>query len=221
MTSNFKEMQSTETSEDDDTEARVRRALGLNSTSPTMGRSHQAAPSSVRQNIDRPKSRFVRDGDVPVVVLNGRRDNELHNSDLKSGLSSLATNRRDEADIVLKAERKAREGVERRLIEALATIQDLQTKLGHAMLSRDEALAGALRANHERDAAALTLDAELTARKQAEPVIAEPMAKAAQPAAKPKMAIARQPKVNPPDRARSKAKEPKPVKWWIKQKPNA
>jgi hypothetical protein len=133
----------------------------------------------------------------------------------------LATNRRDEADIVLKAERKAREGVERRLIEALATIQDLQTKLGHAMLSRDEALAGALRANHERDAAALTLDAELTARKQAEPVIAEPMAKAAQPAAKPKMAIARQPKVNPPDRARSKAKEPKPVKWWIKQKPNA
>jgi hypothetical protein len=164
--------------------------------------------------MDRPKSRFVRDGEVPVVVLNARRDNELHNSDPKPGLASLATNRRDESEIILKAERKAREAIERRLIEALATIQDLQTKLGHAVLSRDEALGDALRANHDRDAAMLALEAELTSRKKIEPPIVEkpPAAKAAAP-------VARQPKAKPPARAKAKPKEPKPVKWWIKQKP--
>jgi hypothetical protein len=202
MTSNFQAMQSTGTSEDDETEARVRRALGLNSAPPANGRRHEAGPTSMRQNVDRPKSRFVRDGEVPVVVLHPRRDNELHTSDPKPALTSSATNRRDEAEIVLRGERRAREVAERRLSEALATIQDLQTKLGHAILSRDEALAGALRASHDREAAALALDAEQTARKKVAAPIAE----------------------KPPARAKSKpAKltEPKPVKWWIKQKPTA
>lgn len=216
MTSNFKAMQSTETSEDDDTEARVRRALGLNSMPPATGRRHETAQPSARQNIDRPKSRFVRDGDVPVVVLHGRRDNELHTSEPKPGLSSLATNRRDEADIILKAERKARDAVERRLIEALATIQDLQTKLGHVALSRDEALAEARRATCERDAAALALETERSARKKPEPAPAEPT-----PAAIPKAVIARQPKPKAPARAKTKTPVSKPVKWWIKQKPTA
>jgi hypothetical protein len=128
----------------------------------------------------------------------------------------LATNRRDESEIIVKAERKAREAAERRLIEALATIQDLQTKLGHAVLSRDEALMDAQRANHDRDAAMLALEAELTSRKKIEPPIAEKP-----PTAKPTVAAAKQPKAKPPARAKSKPKEPKPVKWWIKQKPAA
>ena len=216
MTSNFKSMQSTETSDDDDTEARVRRALGLNSAPPTGGRRHESAPSSTRQSMDRPKSRFVRDGEVPVVVLNARRDNEPHNSDQRAAQASLATNRRDESEIIVKAERKAREAAERRLSEATAMIQDLQTKLGHAVLSRDEAVRDMLRANNDRDAAVLALETELTSRKKVEPAILEKL-----PVVKPIIAAAQQPKAKPPVRAKSKAKEPKPVKWWIKQKPMA
>jgi hypothetical protein len=102
------------------TEKQMRRALGLREGSSPSGQ--------VSGNVPHPQRRqFVRDGDVPVEVL--------HGSDFSSRVNQLAATRD-----ALQAQTTAREEAEQMLAEARHTIHDLQTKLGHERLARDEAV---------------------------------------------------------------------------------
>ena len=102
------------------TEEQMRRALGLRQGSSPSGQ--------VSNNVPHPQRRqFVRDGDVPVEVL--------HGPDNSSRVNQLAATRE-----ALQAQTTAREEAEQMLAEARHTIHDLQTKLGHERLARDEAV---------------------------------------------------------------------------------
>ncbi len=99
----------------DETEARMRRALGLE------GRARRASPFAGRVEEKgfgpgRARRRFV-----PEKEATAAPDGHL--------AEALAT------------ERAAREHAEQALRHAQETIRDLQTKLGHAELARDEAVA--------------------------------------------------------------------------------
>jgi hypothetical protein len=116
------------------TEAEVRQALSRLGKTAASGNHHQPHHSN------RPRHRFVRDGEVPVVVLN----RQLERRERTAGPATLsdqpAENRLEAAEAMLRQERTAREHSERALQEAQATIRDLETKLGHAVRARDEAL---------------------------------------------------------------------------------
>jgi len=101
----------------DSDEARMRHALGLRE-GPIQER------ASPRMQPDRRARRFVRDGEVPVVVVNGARD---HGSEAPAVGSRLAA-----AETAAAAERTARERAERALAEALSTVQQLRTQMAHA-----------------------------------------------------------------------------------------
>ena len=91
------------------------------------------ARSSNRPSGERPRKRFVQDGDVPITIVNrqGHRGFGV--------LTVPPVSRIDMIQEPLANERAARERVERTLQEALTTIHDLQTKRGHAELARQEA----------------------------------------------------------------------------------
>jgi hypothetical protein len=99
-------------------------------------------------SFDRPRRRFVQDGEVPVTVIHPRP---------RQGLDALGPpragaspqERAEAAEAALGTERAAREQAERLLREAQATILDLRTKQGHAELARAEAdeIVAALRAD--------------------------------------------------------------------------
>ncbi len=115
----------------------MRRALGL--TGDRAGRSSPPPPERLqagpptrpagRSFADKPRRRFVPDGAVPVTLVN------RHRPDDADGPSAS----RAAIEAALQDERAARAKAERSLQEALATVHDLQTKLGHAELARREA----------------------------------------------------------------------------------
>ena len=114
-----------------------------------------------------PRRRFVRDGEVPVTVVH--RD---HRHDDASSLNQL-----DAARQAIRSQAAAREHAERLLEQAQGTIRDLQTKLGHERLAKDEA---GQRAEAERRTAEQALQtaraelaAERLARHKAEDALAE------------------------------------------------
>ena len=74
------------------------------------------------------RRRFVRDGEVPVSVIH--RDQS----------DASGTNALEAARQALREQVAAREHAEHLLQEAQATIHDLQTKLAHERLARDEAI---------------------------------------------------------------------------------
>jgi len=134
----------------------MRRALGL--TGAPAGRAAQPQPERPRPpspgrppaqtSAARPRHRFVQDGAVPVTVINRHRSDNADGPPAGHGAIEAA----------LENERAARERAERSLQEALVTIRDLQTNLGHAELARREAsgtaeaaraAADALRAEHQ------------------------------------------------------------------------
>ncbi len=134
----------------------MRRALGLTDdravrSNPPRTERPQAGPPgrpAGRPSADKPRHRFVPDGAVPVTVINRHRSDEADGSSTSRAAIEAA----------LRDERAARERVERSLQEALATVRDLQTKLGHAELARREATgtaeaaraaADSLRAEHQ------------------------------------------------------------------------
>ena len=157
----------------------MRRALGLTGDrgSPPRTERPQAGPQVrpvSRPSADKQRHRFVQDGDVPVTVLTRHRPDEA------DGLSAS----RAAAEAALQDERAARAKAERSLQDALATVHDLQTKLGHAELAHRElsataqaarAEADALRAEHQEQALRWTEDlaAERAARLAAEASLAE------------------------------------------------
>ena len=108
------------------TEAQMRRALGLHNASPTQDR---PVPSPASPGASSPqRRRFVRDGEVPVSVIHRDQDD------------GAGTNKLDATRQALREQIEAREQAEHLLQEAQATIHDLQTKMAHERLARDEAI---------------------------------------------------------------------------------
>jgi len=123
-------------------EAQMRKALGLEGTtlrlpldSEPEQREHGHRPAE-RGAFSGHRRRFVRDGDVPVTVR--RRD----------PVAEPSRSRLQQVEAQVAAELAARTQAERALAEAQAQARDLQTKLGHAELTKDEALE-AVRRNRE------------------------------------------------------------------------
>jgi hypothetical protein len=109
-------------------EAQMRQALGLHD-----GPSSQPPPNptlTMPNGLHPQRRRFVRDGEVPVTII--------HRDQHQDGAS--AGNQLDAARQALRSETTLKERAERLLEEAQATIRDLQTKLAHERLARDEAV---------------------------------------------------------------------------------
>ncbi len=177
------------------TESRMRRALGL------QGPSRQTPQQ--RADQARPRHRFVQDGGVPVVVLNNRGDNDP-TAPFRARVAEL--------DVALEAERAAHGTTRRTLHEALGNAQALQTRLAHAELAHEEALAIERRTRKEAEdelRTLLTTWAEQPA--VSAPLVAPTAPVAMVPIAKAKPAIRKAPKT---PRA-AKVSEPQPVKWWL------
>ena len=220
-------------------EARMRRALG-DLENQGSGRGHDASRSrpdnrpSDRHSGDRPRPRFVQDGDVPVTVLSRARPHEAEGAN--------GSNRLSVAEAALASERTMRLRAERAVADAQTALHDLQTKLGHAELARQE-LAGRVevdKAAFEAERAALQaretdlieeLAAERAARQRLEaaPKVAKrPVRTAPLPEphdagedrvdAHQEVTEATPKRARQPGRPRSttaKKVEPKPVKWWL------
>ena len=221
----------------------MRRALErIGSRAPREPRAQQAnfsATPTGRGSQDGQKRRFVRDGEVPVMVVSGTRSAEAPTP--RRAAPGPATEQLEAAQAALRLERNAHEAAERALREAHATIQDLRTKLGHISMARDEAMETARRAEARAAATATELDAlkfrlanEVSGRARAEraaqtlgvTVPADPAAQAAQPTDTPApRRRGRPPKIAaaPVEDAAPKRKpgrprierEPEPVKWWL------
>jgi hypothetical protein len=143
------------------TETQMRHALGLRGDTPPRSSASGSQPQ---------RHRFVRDGEVPVTVI--RRD---HQPDGEYGANQLDTARQ-----AIRLEATAKERSVRLLEEAQAMIRDLQTKLGHERLAKDEALETVRRletatrvAAHAVEAAEAELTVERLTRRKAEDMLAE------------------------------------------------
>jgi hypothetical protein len=103
------------------TEMQMRRALGLDRETPPVSQSVSSPNSS---NGPHQRRQFAREGDVPVTILHGNSGSRLQQLDA--------------ARQSLRQQTAAREEAERWLADARNTIHDLETKLGHERLARDE-----------------------------------------------------------------------------------
>jgi hypothetical protein len=132
----------------EDTEAQMRRALGLDGPARPRPEPDRAEPGGTMRLSDRlgdrlgdrsggmHKRRFVQDGDVKVTYV--RRDTATE-AQRAAAQNPPQTARLHQLESVITAETNARQLAERHLTEAQATIRDLRTKLGHADLARAEA----------------------------------------------------------------------------------
>ena len=139
----------------DDAESQMRKALGLLGEGPRhrVDTERVEVPSrgGDRFNSGLHRRRFVQDGDVPVTVL--RRD-PGHDSSVHRSVAAPVpptTNRLQRTEAALAGETAAREKAERLLSETQMIVRDLQTKIGHAELAKNEAIEALRR---EREAAA-------------------------------------------------------------------
>ncbi len=211
--------------DNNDTEKKFRRALGLESRSSSNSPSRPTSRPGDRTFTEVAKTRFIRDGDVPVVMI--KRDSEQHVSDPRRPTGGSFANRLEVAEKAVKTERHAREIAERSLAEAQTAIYDLQTKLGHAVLVSDEARDYAQRCEMEKCACERALLAEQAARRAVElqifnigrgPDVSEVVkTKTVQERPKTAKAIKNSTK-SVGARQTAAEKEPQPVKWWLKSK---
>lgn len=179
----------------------MRRALGLRDDTTADRPSRQGSQGS--QGERRPR-RFVRDGEVPVVVLKGHG----HEGDAQHSVQE----RLKAAEAALEAERSTREAAERRVQELRTQIQSVQTKEAHAAITHAEALAAERQA---REAAERALEEALAGRAEAERTLAGLQDTPAVPA-EPKPARRRGRPPGPARQATPKPeREPEPVKWWL------
>ena len=168
----------------------MRAALGLRSDGSRMPAPSPARSDRMPDHGSPRRHRFVQEGEVPVEVLPAREHGR--------GPFTPGNGRARVDDSALMAERSAREQAERAVADAAERVRELQTKLGHTELARDEALAVAA----ARSAQVEALEAQLR--------------EAAAPPPKPRKATA--PKSATP-RPRGRQPAPKPVKWWIRDSP--
>jgi chromosome segregation ATPase len=207
-------------------EKEMRRALGLER--PVQGRQNDQKGHSGQafHSGSRPSHRFVQDGEVKVVVLQGRRDHASQEGHLRAPV-----NRLEAAETALKAEREARERAERALADTQAIVQDLQTKLGHTALALDELREAVRAAEAERQSAEAALAAEGDARQKAEEALQQIRARRAvktvstasqptedMPLSDAAEAAVRVKTANRPVQTHHSEPEPEPVKWWLKPK---
>ena len=139
----------------DDAESQMRKALGLLGEGPRhrvdAERTESPNRGGDRFNGGLHRRRFVQDGDVPVTVL--RRD-QGHESPVHRSVTAAVpptTNRLQRTEAALAGETAAREKAERLLSETQMIVRDLQTKIGHAELAKNEAMEALRR---EREATA-------------------------------------------------------------------
>jgi hypothetical protein len=128
----------------DEAESQMRKALGLlgesqrHRTDPE--RSEQPARMGDRFNGGLHRRRFVQDGDIPVTVL--RRD-QGYEAPAHRGVAAPpapTSSRLQRTEAALAAETAARDKAERALAETQSIMRDLQTKIGHAELAKNEAI---------------------------------------------------------------------------------
>ncbi len=196
-------------------EARMRQALGLRN-GPSSG-----GPVLQRREGEQRGRRFVKDGEVPVVVVNsGSRD---------AGDGSAPVNRIAAAEATVRAERGAREHAERALAEAQATVQHLRTQIAHSEMAHREALSAertareaaeqALREANEALAAAEARTAELAATQRIRRPRPEIVAASERPADEPADLSEPTPRarVGRPRKvvAAVAEDEQEPVQWWL------
>jgi len=208
-------------------ELKMRRALGLEHQPVASSSQHSSGHTDKHPH----KRRFVRDGEVPVVLV-GRRDPPANGVALQG---AAPVNKFAVAEAERRSEQEARQRAERALTEAQATIHDLKTKLGHAFLERDEARNTAQRLEADRRALTLALDAERDARQKAEDALETRTVGPVLSGQVPGRPVGRPPKVPATKATRPmtnshghgavlartspqpKARKPerKPVKWWL------
>jgi hypothetical protein len=128
----------------DEAESQMRKALGLLGESqrhrPDSERSDPSARLGDRFNGGLHRRRFVQDGDIPVTVL--RRDQGYEAPPHRGVAAPPAptSSRLQRTEAALAAETAAREKAERALGETQTLVRDLQTKIGHAELAKNEAV---------------------------------------------------------------------------------
>ena len=141
----------------DEAESQMRKALGLLGEGPRHRPDQQDRTEQPSRMADRfgggglHRRRFVQDGDIPVTVL---RREPAHEVPAQRGVTANlppTSSRLQRTEAALAAETAAREKAERALQETQAVARDLQTKIGHAELARNEAVETLRR---EREAAA-------------------------------------------------------------------
>ena len=113
-----------------ETKVQMRRALGLNDQ-PSTSPGHAPSAASTGADLAQPhRRRFVGDGEVPVTVIHRDQRDAAGTNALKAARQGL------------REQVAAREHAEHLLQKAQATIHDLQTKLAHERLAKDEAVQG-------------------------------------------------------------------------------
>jgi hypothetical protein len=194
-------------------ETRMRRALDLVGGSAGSERPQGEAPKpdgrSIGQPIAvRPRQRFALDGATPFETARRHRQIDNRTTDRAPAVNPDG---------------------ERSLQEALATIHDLQTKLGHADLRAQE-MAGTLQAERTKSEALQAgmleqvnalekrLAAEQASRAAVEASLLNLQATLPDHNAEAPVPVSAPVKVKAPRKAAApKQREPQPVKWWIKK----
>jgi len=195
----------------------MRRALGLQSEGPAQPTPTVPSPTPTL-GLHPQRRRFVRDGEVIV-------QHKEHSAAGETGTNQLASARQ-----ALREQIAAREDAERALAEAQAAVRDLQTKLAHERLARDEAVnrAEAARQAAEQSLQAVReeLEAERARRLQTEEKVAAAterdhetprQAELLEPAPMPRRR-GRPPKLRQPEPAAEPAgseQQAEFVEWWV------
>jgi hypothetical protein len=124
----------------------MRKALGLLGESrgnrPDMERTEQPARMTMgdRFGTGLHRRRFVQDGDIPVTVLRREPGYEQPPHRGVAALAAPTTSRLQRTEAALAAESAARDKAERALADTQGIARDLQTKIGHAELAKNEAV---------------------------------------------------------------------------------
>ena len=194
-------------------EARMRQALGLRNGPSAGGQVPQ------RREAEQRGRRFVKDGEVPVVVVSSSSRDD----------ATGPVNRIAAAEHAARSERHAREQAERALSDAHNTIQQLRTQLVHAEMAHREALAAeratreaveqALREANEARAAAAEASTEeappaTPPRRRGRPPLIRVSTRPAEetgqlPLSEPAAPVLRRRK------AAAEETEQEPVQWWL------
>jgi DNA repair exonuclease SbcCD ATPase subunit len=128
----------------DEAESQMRKALGLLGESqrhrPDAERPEQTVRLSDRFNGGLHRRRFVQDGDIPVTVLRRDQGYEVPAHRGVAAPPAPTSSRLQRTEAALAAETAAREKAERSLGETQSVVRDLQTKIGHAELAKNEAV---------------------------------------------------------------------------------
>ncbi|PPQ27052.1 hypothetical protein CCS01_28350 [Rhodopila globiformis] len=135
---------SAEAGPNDEAESQMRRALGLLGEPPRhrpeADRLEQPARSGGGYGGGFHRRRFVQDGDIPVTVLRREPGHDGQPHRVVAPVAVPTSSRLQRTEAALTAETAAREKAERLLNESHAVVKDLQTKIGHAELAKNEAI---------------------------------------------------------------------------------